>query len=225
MKPHYYGHRERLKKKFLDKGIDALNEYEVIELLLFFSIPVKDTKPIAKELLKKFKNIKGIFKNLESKKILEIKGFGKNSLILFKLIKELHSIIEKQEIFHGKVLDNLEKVIKYAKASIGNKLKEELKVLCLNSKNEIIDDVNVEKGTENEIYIYPRKIVKIALENSSTAIILIHNHPSGDIKPSQNDIGITRNLKILLENIGITLHDHIIITANNYYSFRKEGLI
>ncbi len=225
MKPHYYGHRERLKKKFIENGIEALNEYEVIELLLFFSIPVKDTKPIAKELLKEFKNIKGIFKNLDSKKILNVKGFGKNSLTLFKLIKELHSLIEKQKIFERKVLDNLEKVIKYAKISIGNRLKEELKVICLNSKNEIIDDVTVESGTENEIYIYPRKIVKIALENNSTAIILLHNHPSGNINPSQSDINITKNLKLLLENIGITLHDHIIVASDNYFSFKEQGII
>lgn len=225
MKPHYYGHRERLKKKFIENGIEALNEYEVIELLLFFSIPVKDTKPIAKELLKEFKNIKGIFKNLDSKKILNVKGFGKNSLTLFKLIKELHSLIEKQKIFERKVLDNLEKVIKYAKISIGNRLKEELKVICLNSKNEIIEDVTVEIGTENEIYIYPRKIVKIALENNSTAIILLHNHPSGNINPSQSDINITKNLKLLLENIGITLHDHIIVASDNYFSFKEQGII
>ncbi len=225
MKPHYYGHRERLKKKFIENGIEALNEYEVIELLLFFSIPVKDTKPIAKELLKEFKNIKGIFKNLDSKKILNVKGFGKNSLTLFKLIKELHSLIEKQKIFERKVLDNLEKVIKYAKISIGNRLKEELKVICLNSKNEIIEDVTVEIGTENEIYIYPRKIVKIALENNSTAIILLHNHPSGNINPSQSDINITKKLKLLLENIGITLHDHIIVASDNYFSFKEQGII
>ncbi len=225
MKPHYYGHRERLKKKFIENGIEALNEYEVIELLLFFSIPVKDTKPIAKELLKEFKNIKGIFKNLDSKKILNVKGFGKNSLTLFKLIKELHSLIEKQKIFERKVLDNLEKVIKYAKVSIGNRLKEELKVICLNSKNEIIEDVTVEIGTENEIYIYPRKIVKIALENNSTAIILLHNHPSGNINPSQSDINITKKLKLLLENIGITLHDHIIVASDNYFSFKEQGII
>ncbi len=224
-KPHYHGHRKRLKERYLKNGISGLNEYEIIELLLFYSIPVKDTKPVAKELLKKFKNIKGIFHNLDSKKILEVKGFGENSLILFKLINDLYSIIATQEIFKIKVLDNLEKVIKYAKASLGNKKKEVLKVLCLNSKNEIIKDVTVDSGTENEVYIYPRKIVKIALDYNSTAVILIHNHPSGNVKPSKSDIEITRKLKNLLNNIGITLHDHIIISSDKYYSFAAGGLL
>ena len=224
-KPHYHGHRRRLKERYLKNGINALTEYEIIELLLFYSIPVKDTKPIAKELLKKFSNIKGIFNNLDSKKIYEVKGFGENSLILFKLINDLHSLIETQEIFKTKILDNLEKVIKYAKASLGNKKREELKVLCLNSKNELIKDVTVDYGTENEVYIYPRKIIKIALDYNSTAVILIHNHPSGNVNPSLNDIEITKKLKNLLNNIGITLHDHIIISSDNYYSFAAGGLI
>ncbi len=225
MKPHYYGHRERLKKKFIENGIDALNEYEVIELLLFFSIPVKDTKPIAKELLKEFKNIKGIFKNLDSKKILNVKGFGKNSLTLFKLIKELHSLIEKQKIFERKVLDNLEKVIKYAKVSIGDFDNEVLKVLCLNSRNELLNDVVVDEGTVNEIYVYPRKIVKIALEQNATALILIHNHPSGSVKPSKADILITKKLENLLSELNIRLHDHIIVSKNSFFSFKKERLL
>ena len=224
-KPQYYGHRKRLKKKFLQKGISALNDYEIIELLLFYSIPVKDTKLIAKELLKKFKNIKEIFLNLDSKEISKIKGFGENSLIHFKLIKEIHSIIEKQKIFERKILDNPEKVINYAKVSIGSLNEEVLKVLCLNSKNELLNDVEVERGITNEVYIYPRKIVKIALDNNSTAIILLHNHPSGNVEPSKSDVDVTKNIKLLLKNLGILLHDHIIVSTDNYYSFKERGLI
>ena len=225
MKPHYYGHRERLKKKFLKQGISSLYDYEIIELLLFYSIPVKDTKPVAKELLKEFKNIKGIFDNIDSKKILKIKGFGENSLILFKLIKEIYTLIEKEKIFERKVLDNLEKVIKYATVSIGKSKVEEFKILCLNAKNELLTDVTLEKGIENEVYIYPKKIVKILLEENATAVILLHNHPSGNVKPSESDIKITKNLSNILRNIGIALHDHIIVSEKNYFSFREKGLI
>ena len=224
-KPHYFGHRNRLKKKFLEKGIDALEEYELIELLLFYSIPVKDTKPLAKELLKKYKNIKGIFSNLNLKDFCKIQGLGENSFILFKLIKEIHSIVEKQNIFQRKTLDNLEKVIKYAKVSLGDLKEEVLKVLCLNSQNELLNEFTVEKGIANEIYIYPRKIVKIALDSNATAIILIHNHPSGKIEPSKGDIMVTNRLKNLLEPLGIVLHDHIIVSSNSYYSFKERGLI
>ena len=224
-KPHYHGHRNRLKKKFLQNGIKSLHDYEIIELLLFYSIPVKDTKPIAKELLKKYKNIKGIFSNLNLKDFNEIKGLGENSYILFKLIKEIQTIIEKEKVFETKTLDNLEKVIKYAKVSIGDFENEVLKVLCLNSKNELLNDVVVDEGIANEIYIYPRKIVKIALEQNATALILIHNHPSGSVKPSKADIIITKKLENLLSEINIKLHDHIIVSKNSYFSFKKERLI
>ena len=224
-KPHYHGHRNRLKKKFLQNGIESLHDYEIIELLLFYSIPVKDTKPLAKELLKKHRNIKGIFSNLNFKNFNEIKGLGENSYILFKLIKEIQTIIEKEKIFETKTLDNLEKVIKYAKVSIGDSENEVLKVLCLNSKNELLNDVVVDEGTANEIYIYPRKIIKIALEQNATALILIHNHPSGSVKPSKADIIITKKLENLLSEINIKLHDHIIVSKNSFFSFRKERLL
>ena len=224
-KPHYYGHRERLKKKYFEKGIEALNEYEILELLLFYSIPRKDTKKVAKELLNRFKNIKGVFENLFSEEIEKVHGFGKNSLIFLRIIRDIFSIIEKQKIFETKKLDNLEKVIKYAKVSITGLKHEELRVLCLNSKNEIIDDVVVEKGIINEVYIYPRKIVEIAIKKNATSLILIHNHPSGNVKPSKADILLTKKLKEILNAINVTLHDHIIVSQNNFYSFKLERII
>ncbi len=224
-KPHYYGHRERLKKKYFEKGIEALNEYEILELLLFYSIPRKDTKKVAKELLNRFKNIKGVFENLFSEEIEKVHGFGKNSLIFLRIIRDIFSIIEKQKIFETKKLDNLEKVIKYAKVSITGLKHEELRVLCLNSKNEIIDDVVVEKGIINEVYIYPRKIVEIAIKKNATSLILIHNHPSGNVKPSKADIILTKKLKEILNAINVTLHDHIIVSQNNFYSFKLERII
>ncbi len=225
MENHYLGHRERLRKRYIETGMEALNDYELLELLLFYSIPVKDTKPIAKQLIKTFGNIKNIFLNLNSSKIKNIKGVGRNTIILLKIVKDLCSIIQKQNIIEKKSLKNPVDVINFAKVSLGLLDEEVLYVLSLNSRNEIINFSLLDKGTPNEIYLYPRKILKKAIEDNATAIILIHNHPSGNTYPSENDIFFTKKIEKILKEIQIVLHDHIIVSADEYFSFKERGLI
>ncbi len=225
-KADYFGHRERVRKKYLSKGIDSLNDYEIIELLLFYSIPVKDTKPIAKNLIKKYGSIKNIFANIKSTDFKSIKGIGEKTFLLFSLIKDLHKIIEHDKLVREvKVIKSVEDVIDFCKNILWDLDIEQFCSLFLNSKNEIIKFEVIEQGTVNEAYVYYRRLFEKAFYYNSTAIILIHNHPSGKVNPSNEDINITKEIINLASNLGITVHDHIIISEDNYFSFKENQLI
>ncbi len=225
-KSYYYGHRERIRNKYLQKGIGALNDYEIIELLLFFSIPVKDTKPIAKELIKKYGSVKNIFANLNKKEFTDIKGLGQNSYLLFSLIKDIHKLIEKEKLIKDlTVIKSKDDVIQFSKNILWDIDFEQFCCLFLSSKNEILKFEILEQGTVNEAYIYYRKLFEKAFEYKATALILIHNHPSGREDPSKEDIHITNEIMKISSSLGITLHDHIIIAGSKHFSFKENNLI
>ncbi len=224
-KPHYHGHRERLRKKYLNSGINSINDYEIIELLLSYSIPVKDTKETAKKLLKKYGSIKEIFYNLDKENFCSVNGIGEKSFILFKLINDMFKIISEEELFSKEKILSPEDVINYCKKTMWNLKVEEFKIIFLNSKNEILDIKTIEKGTVNEAYIYFRKIFEKAFQYNASAMVLLHNHPSGKPEPSDEDIKITKKVIELSDNLNITVHDHIIITPNSYFSFKENNLI
>lgn len=225
-KQHFHGHRERLRKKYLEKGIESLNDYEILELILFYSIPVKDTKPVAKELLQKFGSIKNILAHLNLEEFSSIKGLGEKSYILFSLIKDIHKIIEKNAIIENKkCIKSLDDVIKFSKNILWDVNFEQFCCLFLNSKNEVLKFEILEQGTVNETYIYFRKLFEKAFKIKATALILIHNHPSGNATPSREDMNITREIVKIAAPLGITVHDHVIIAGDNYFSFKKENII
>ena len=225
------GHRERIKEKFLKNGIDGFAEYEILELLLTYCIPRKDTKPIAKELLNKFKSLDNIFK-ADFDKLSAIDGLGKNSIVFLKLIGDLPSIIYKDELKNKKLIDketlkisNKDILLKYLRNKIGYEEIEKFYVLYLSSSNEVIEFEENSVGTLDRSSVYPREIYKKIINLNAKSIILAHNHPSDNITPSKCDIDLTNEIAKGLKNFGALLIEHIIITKNSYFSFLEEGLI
>ena len=225
------GHRERIKEKFLKNGIDGFAEYEILELLLTYCIPRKDTKPIAKELLNKFKSLDNIFK-ADFDKLSAIDGLGKNSIVFLKLIGDLPSIIYKDELKNKKLVDketlkisNKDILLKYLRNKIGYGEIEKFYVLYLSSSNEVIEFEENSVGTLDRSSVYPREIYKKIINLNAKSIILAHNHPSDNITPSKCDIELTNEIAKGLKNFGALLIEHIIITKNSYFSFLEEGLI
>ena len=225
------GHRERIKEKFLKNGIDGFAEYEILELLLTYCIPRKDTKPIAKELLNKFKRLDNIFK-ADFDKLSAIDGLGKNSIAFLKLIGDLPSIIYKDELKNKKLVNketlkisNKDILLNYLRNKIGYEEKEKFYVIYLSSSNEVIEFEENSVGTLDRSSVYPREIYKKIINLNAKSIILAHNHPSDNITPSKSDIELTNEIVKGLKNFGALLIEHIIITKNSYFSFLEEGLI
>ena len=225
------GHRERIKEKFLKNGIDGFAEYEILELLLTYCIPRKDTKPIAKELLNKFKSLDNIFK-ADFDKLFAIDGLGKNSIAFLKLIGDLPSIIYKDELKNKKLVNkeilkisNKDILLNYLRNKIGYEEKEKFYVIYLSSSNEVIEFEENSVGTLDRSSVYPREIYKKIINLNAKSIILAHNHPSDNITPSKSDIELTNEISKGLKNFGALLIEHIIITKNSYFSFLEEGLI
>ena len=225
------GHRERIKEKFLKNGIDGFAEYEILELLLTYCIPRKDTKPISKELLNKFKSLDNVFK-ADFDKLSAIDGLGKNSIVFLKLIGDLPSIIYKDELKNKKLVDketlkisNKDILLKYLRNKIGYEEIEKFYVLYLSSSNEVIEFEENSVGTLDRSSVYPREIYKKIINLNAKSVILAHNHPSDNITPSKCDIELTNEIAKGLKNFGALLIEHIIITKNSYFSFLEEGLI
>ena len=225
------GHRERIREKFLKNGIDGFAEYEILELLLTYCIPRKDTKPIAKELLNKFKSLDNVFK-ADFDKLSAIDGLGKNSIAFLKLIGDLPSIIYKDELKNKKLVDketlkisNKDILLKYLRNKIAYEEIEKFYVLYLSSSNEVIEFEENSVGTLDRSSVYPREIYKKIINLNAKSVILAHNHPSDNITPSKCDIELTNEIAKGLKNFGALLIEHIIITKNSYFSFLEEGLI
>ena len=225
------GHRERIKEKFLKNGIDGFAEYEILELLLTYCIPRKDTKPIAKDLLNKFKTLDNVFK-ADFDKLSVIDGLGNNSIAFLKLIGDLPSIIYKDELKNKKLIDretlkilNKDILLNYLRNKIGYEEIEKFYVIYLSSSNEVIEFEENSVGTLDRSSVYPREIYKKIINLNAKSIILAHNHPSDNITPSKSDIELTNEIAKGLKNFGALLIEHIIITKNSYFSFLEEGLI
>ncbi len=222
-KSHFIGHRQRLKEK-ISSNAGILRDYEVLEALLFYVFPRKDTKRLAKDLLLKFKTLKNII-FAESSEIEEIKGLGKSTSFLFKVIRELFPRILKDEIANFPVISTSEHVQNYYKTILETLKKEQLRIMFLNNKNKLILERIIQEGTINQTAIYPREIVQVALNCGASGIILVHNHPSGDASPSRQDILITKRIKEIMEKLEIHVLDHLIIGRNQVTSLRDAKLI
>lgn len=220
------GHRKRLRERYITLGYKNLEEYEFLELILTYSIKVKDCKGIAKNLLKKFKNIHGVLK--ASKDELEsIAGIGKETVIYLKVLNDIFlnenfRKIKKEDVLSIKGKRDL---IEYLKKDMGNMKNEEFKIVYLNNDNKVVCDEVIFKGTINRSIIYPRKIMERVIDTKARGIIFVHNHPSGNLTPSQKDIEVTLEMQELLEKIDVKLLDHIIVSEDNYYSFRENEII
>ncbi len=223
-KPHYAGHRKRLRERFLKAGPGALADYELLELVLFFAQPRGDVKPVAKALLKRFGGFAGVI-SAEPERLAEVKGVGEAAIAALKTVQAAALAFMRDEIMERPVLGSWDKVLAYCRASMGYAANEQFRILFLDRKNVLIADELQQRGTVDHTPVYPREVVKRALELGASAIIMAHNHPSGDPTPSKSDIDMTRQVAEAAQKLGIALHDHVIVGRKEHASFKALGLI
>jgi DNA repair protein RadC len=222
--PHYHGHRERLRGRFHGAGPDALSDYELLEMVLFTAQPRRDMKPLAKTLLKKFGSFAEVIHAPEGR-LREVIGVGDVTITQLKLIAAAASRIAKGQLEQRTMLSSWNDVIHYCRTSMAFADKEQFRILFLDKRNQLIADEVQQIGTVDHTPVYPREVIKRALELSATAIILVHNHPSGDPTPSQADIHMTKAIIDIAAPLGISVHDHIIVGKNGHASLKGMKLI
>jgi DNA repair protein RadC len=222
--PHYHGHRERLRERFRDAGADALSDYELLEMVLFRALPRRDVKPLAKSLIGRFGSFAEVV-HAPDARLREISGLGEAAIIEIKLIAASASRVAKGQLKQRTMLSSWASVIDYCRTSMAFADKEQFRILFLDKRNQLIADEVQQVGTVDHTPVYPREVVKRALELSATAIIMVHNHPSGDPTPSQADIQMTKSIIDISAPLGISVHDHIIVGKNGHASLKGLRLI
>lgn len=222
--PHYHGHRDRLRARFADAGGEALADYELLELALFRSIPRKDVKPLAKDLLKRFGDLGRVCSaNLDQ--LVAVKGVSEKTATDIKLIHAMAVRIAREQVTGRTVISSWSALLDYLRAALQHASTEEFRVLYLDKKNRLVSDEFQARGTVDHAPVYPREIVKQAIALDASALILVHNHPSGDPTPSQADIEMTRRIKEAAKPFDIVVHDHIVVGRERTASFKALGLL
>ncbi|MBV8564900.1 MAG: DNA repair protein RadC [Methylobacteriaceae bacterium] len=222
--PHYLGHRERLRDRFRSSDPDALPDYELLELILFRAMPRRDTKPIAKALIARF----GSFAEAlaaPAERLKEVAGVGDSVVTDLKIVEAAARRLTKGAVKQRPILSSWTQVVEYCRAAMGFAPREEFRVLFLDKRNFLIADEVQGRGTIDHSPVYPREVVRRALELSATALVLVHNHPSGDPAPSTADVRMTLELIDIAKPLGITIHDHIIVGRQGYAGLRSLQLI
>ena len=223
-KPHYHGHRQRLQARFLKDEGASMEDYEILELLLAQAIPRRDVKPLAKDLLTSF----GSFANViaaDQPSLLRHKGIGEAAVTALKLVRASAERLLRHETAARPVLSSWDRVLDYCRLAMSREKVEQARLLFLDSQNNLIADEIQQKGTVNHTAIYPREVVKRGLELGASALIMVHNHPSGNPTPSEADKRMTQAVQAAGDSLNITLHDHVIIGHDRHFSFRAEGLL
>lgn len=223
-KPHFLGHRERLRERFREAGPEALPDYELLEMVLFRAIKRGDTKPLAKALIAKFGSFAEVI-SATPERLREVVGVGEAVTTELKLIRAAALRLMKGEIVNRPLLSSWSAILEYCRASMAFQDKEQFRILFLDKKNQLIADEVQQEGTVDHTPVYTREVMKRALELSASAIILAHNHPSGDPTPSIADIDMTRKIIDAGMKLGITVHDHVIVGRNGHTSFKGSKLI
>ena len=223
-KPHYHGHRQRLRNRFLESGSDSLPDYELLELLLFYSIPRVDVKPLAKALIDRFGDL-GAVLSAPSDQLAEFEKLGVPTHAHFAAIRETGLRLVRRQASERPGLGAWDKLLDYCHAAMAHSRVEEFRLLFLDAKNKLIADEVQQTGTVDHTPVYPREVVKRALDLGASAIIMVHNHPSGDPTPSKGDIEMTKEIMEAGAKLGISLHDHLIIGRDGHVSLRAEGVI
>ena len=221
--PHYHGHRGRVRERVMRAGAEMLEDYELLELLLFYSIERIDTKPLAKKLLDRFGTLGDVF----AAEPIQLREFDidQRTLVLFKASREAGRRLAERKVKDMPVLTNWQQLIDYCHTALAHETTEQFRILFLDRKNVLIADEVQQRGTIDHTPVYPREVVKRALALNAAALILVHNHPSGDPKPSRDDIEMTREIRKAAEALGIAIHDHLVIGRKGHASFRSLGLL
>lgn len=218
------GHRGRLRARLLESGGEALADYELVEYLLGLAIPRRDTKPLAKALLKEFGSLAELV-SADPESLCRVEGMGQSSAAALKIVHATSLMLLKGRVTGRPILSSWSALIDWLQADMGPITVEKVRVLHLDARNQLIRDEVMSEGTVDQSAVYVREIAKRALELGSSAVILVHNHPSGSPDPSRQDIHMTREVATALKHLGIVLHDHVIIGGHGHYSFRGAGLL
>ena len=222
--PHYHGHRMRLRERFRGAGADALSDYELLEMVLFRALPRGDVKPLAKSLIKTFGSFAEVV-HAPATRLREVDGVGEATITELKLIAAAANRVTRGQLQQRTMLSSWNEVVDYCRTSMAFADKEQFRILFLDKRNQLISDEVQQVGTVDHTPVYPREVIKRALELSATAIILVHNHPSGDPTPSQADIHMTKAIIDIAAPLGISVHDHIIVGKNGHASLKGMRLI
>ena len=224
IKPHYHGHRDRLRQKLFESGGKGVQDYELLELLLFPTIPRRDIKPLCKELIAYYGNLQSAL-NAEPVQLKSKFKLSEGSIAALKTSHAIAQQISRDQMSAKPILGSWQEVLHYCTVHMAHEKVEQFRVLFLDAKNRLIADEVLSKGTINQTAVYPREIMKRAIELGTVGLILMHNHPSGDLKPSKADINMTEQIVEAADVIGIKVHDHLIISSNGHASFKSMGLL
>ena len=223
-KPHHYGHRKRLRERFLSGGASSMPDYEVLELLLFQAHPRGDMKPLAKALIERFGTLSRVI-SAPPERLKEVKGVGESTIAALHVVREAALRLIREEAQDKPVLSSWNALIDYCRAAMAFEGREQFRVLFLDRKNRLIADEVQQQGTVDHTPVYPREVARRALELDASAVILVHNHPSGDPSPSRGDIEMTRKVVEAAKAVSVTVHDHVVIGRNGHESFKALGLL
>nr|WP_254443656.1 DNA repair protein RadC [Ruegeria atlantica] len=223
-RPHYWGHRERLRQRFLKGGHEPMPEYELLELLLFNAIQRIDVKPLAKRLLAEFGDLNGVIA-ASKHRILKVEGANDWVYYHLRVVEAFGQRMAQAQVMKRDVVSSWEALVTYCRTAMAHREVEQFRVLYLDRKNVLIADEEQARGTVDHVPVYPREVVKRALELNASSLILVHNHPSGDPTPSKSDILMTERILDACSTMGILIHDHVIIGKKEEYSFSTHGLL
>ncbi len=222
--PLYIGHRLRLKGRLRSSGRKAFEDYELLELLLAYAIPRRDTKPLAKTLLKKFGTFQAVL-DAPYGRLEETPGIGEHASTLLGLMKACMGRYLEPSLDEAPVITGPQDVVAYLRTEIGGSSREQFMLLCLNAAGRLVHSRIMNEGTVDAAHVYPREVIREALDHNATALILVHNHPSGTLKASEQDMHLTRQLTEICSQVGISLHDHLIATRSGVYSIRSGSCL
>lgn len=220
----YLEHRKRRRAVYLKSGFTGWHDYEILEFLLFYALPQKNTKWMAKKLIEEFKTLDGVL-TADFDRLQTVKGIGPHAATLFKVVKEISTIFLERQMEHIDIVSSPSIAVEYLRLKLLKSREEKFIVLFLNNQNQVISSEILQTGTVNKSVLYPRTIIERALKHNATGIILAHNHPSGTLEASKEDIVISNKLKEACKNIDVNLLDHIIITDTNYLSLKAKSLV
>jgi len=218
------GHRKRLRERLLKSGGDALHDYELLEMVLFAAMPRGDAKPLAKRLIDRFGGFAASIA-ADQQALRSVDGLGDAGIAALKVAEVAAQRLGRESVIDKPVLSNWDRLIDYCRMQIGRSTREHFRVLFLNRRNVLVADEEQQRGTVDHTPVYPREVVKRALELGASAIIMVHNHPSGDPEPSRGDIDMTHEVRDIASRLDIALHDHIVVSAKGHRSFKSMGLL
>lgn len=224
--PDYLGHRERLRRRFLLGGGRDMPDYELLELLLTIAIPRRDVKPLAKELIRKFGSFAGVV-NAPLEELMLVKGVKENTAAVLRIVREcsVRSSWQSLKGMDAPVISDFDAMVDYCRSAMAYQTVEEFRIIFLNSKLYVIGEEIQQRGTVDQVAIHPREVIKSAMMHGASAMILVHNHPSGIVTPSKADMEITKRIKEAAEAASIRLFDHLIISKSSVYSFHNQGFV